>query len=157
MKDGSQVRSKSRARSRSRSSLGVTNKSDKQNDMASNVKMARVKTQKDSLNNFKTTFEQRLEENASYTDQGNDMNDGLSPRSILKRARDKTVRELSESFHVSKSKSPNRSGNLQRYVELESASPHQHTGKALPSPSRVQGTNLSLINDSQLKHAMQSN
>ena len=50
-----------------------------------------------------------------------------SPRAAFKRARDRSVRELSESFHASRSRSP-ASNRLQSYVDLETASPHHHTG-----------------------------
>ena len=50
-----------------------------------------------------------------------------SPRAAFKRARDRSVRELSESFHARSSRSP-ISNRLQSYVDLETASPHHHTG-----------------------------
>ena len=48
-----------------------------------------------------------------------------SPRELFRRARDKSIRELSQSFNESRSKSPH-SQRLQAFVEIENASPHQH-------------------------------
>ena len=59
-----------------------------------------------------------------------------SPRAAFKRARDRSVRELSESFHASRSRSP-ASNRLQSYVDLETASPHHHTGQS-PGGARSQ-------------------
>ena len=69
------------------------------------------------MNNFKTSFEQRLLQDGA--------NDDLSPREILRRARDRSVREMSQSMNESKSRSPN-SQRLQSFVDIETASPHQH-------------------------------
>lgn len=49
----------------------------------------------------------------------------VSPREILRRARDKSVRELSQSLNGSCSRSPN-SHRLQSLVDIETASPNQH-------------------------------
>lgn len=70
-----------------------------------------------SFRNFKTSFEQRLLKDGSA-------NEGeLSPREILRRARDRSIRELSQSLNESRSPHSQR---LQSFVELEQASPHQH-------------------------------
>lgn len=55
-----------------------------------------------NLNNFRTSFEQRLISN----DGGNDVCADVSPREILRRARDRSVREMSHSLNESRSRSP---------------------------------------------------
>ena len=57
---------------------------------------------------------------------------------MFKRARDRSVRELSESFNASRSRSPN-SHRLQSYIDLETTSPHRHTGVS-PSIQRSQNS-----------------
>jgi len=89
-----------------------------------------------SLNNFRTSFEQRLL-------QENGQNDGeVSPREILRRARDRSIRELSHSLNESRSRSPH-SNRLQNLVELEQASPHHHH-RLSSSVNKIDGSGPSL-------------
>lgn len=67
-----------------------------------------------SFNVFKTSFKQRMKED-----------EPVSPKEILRRARDKSVRDLSQSFNGSCSRSQN-SHRLQSLVDIETASPDQH-------------------------------
>ena len=56
-----------------------------------------------NFNNFRTSFEQRLLSN----DDGNNYGEAdVSPREILRRARDRSIRELSHSLNESRSRSP---------------------------------------------------
>ena len=105
VKDASQIRSKSRVRTRSRSSMAA--KSEKSND-GPRYAQAQRPTNQDTFNNFKNSFEKRLETDEEFNQE---VQEGMSPRSILKRARDKTVRELSESLNASKAKSPAQRSN----------------------------------------------
>ena len=89
MKDASQERrtrnssgGKKRARSRS-----VKKEVDQQSALVGEDSTARQNQHRGSLNNFRTSFEQRLLDDKEEVP--------ASPREILRRARDRSIRELS--------------------------------------------------------------
>ena len=68
------------------------------------------------MNNLKTSFEKRLLQDDVNANNVPEVE--LSPREILRRARDRSVRELSASFNDSRSRSPN-SNRYQSLVDIE--------------------------------------
>lgn len=63
---------------------------------------ANINNNNNNFNNFRTSFEQRLLGN----DGANEASGEVSPREILRRARDRSIRELSHSLNESRSRSP---------------------------------------------------
>ena len=90
--------SSSKRRSRSRSSINPRSIGPDYVDIRPVSATARENPHKANLNNFRTSFENRLMNDGT--------NDDLSPREILRRARDRSVREMSQSMNESRSKSP---------------------------------------------------
>ena len=65
----------------------------------------------DNQMNFKNSFEERLQTKPD------------SPRSLFKKARKKSIKDVAESLNHSRSRSPH-SNKLQSFVDIENASPH---------------------------------